>query len=179
MRRLPNILSFSRIGLSLALLLASEKPLAFTALYLLCGVTDVLDGYLARKWQAESRLGSKLDSLGDFIFWAMVFWLLCQSDIVYEPYLFWLLTPVVLLRGINLIITRLKFNQWGMLHTYGNKAAGLLLYIAVPACYIAEHIPVAVGVLVGAAALLSAAEECAILLAAKKYNPDEKSFFIK
>lgn len=90
-----------------------------------------------------------------------------------------MLAPVVLLRGINFIITRLKFSQWGMLHTYGNKAAGLLLYIAVPACYLMGHISVMAGVLVGAAALLSGAEECVILLATKKYSPDKKGLFIK
>lgn len=87
MRRLPNILSFLRIGLSPALLFVSRQPLAFTALYLLCGITDVLDGYLARKWQAESRLGAKLDSLGDFIFWVVMFWLFFRLDMVYESYL--------------------------------------------------------------------------------------------
>lgn len=40
----------------------------FWAVYLLCGLSDMLDGALARRLKAESELGSKLDSLGDLAF---------------------------------------------------------------------------------------------------------------
>jgi len=40
----------------------------FITCYLLCGISDILDGYLARKLKAQSALGSNLDTFADFIF---------------------------------------------------------------------------------------------------------------
>lgn len=37
-------------------------------LYSLCGVTDVLDGFLARKLHTESKAGEWLDSFADLFF---------------------------------------------------------------------------------------------------------------
>lgn len=174
MKQLPNFLSVCRILFSLGLLAAANWPVGFASIYLLCGISDVLDGYLARKWHAESRLGSILDSLGDFIFWAVVFYMFIHTGITVQSYLLWILAAVILLRGINFVITRYKFCRWGLLHTCGNKAAGLLLYLLLPVCYVLKEIPVEIGLILGIAALLSSAEECAILLAAKEYDENRK-----
>lgn len=174
-KMLPNILSLCRIGLSLALLYAANRPICFIVLYLLCGLSDTLDGTLARKWHAESKLGAKLDSLGDLVFWAVVFYLLFHAGIVIQPYLLWIIAAVILLRVVNAAITRRKFHQLGMIHTYGNKAVGLLLYLLLPVCHVLKSIPVAVGLILGFAALLSAIEECVLLLTSKEYNADLKS----
>ena len=68
MKHIPNILSASRISLCLPLLLADAMTLPFWVLYLIAGLTDMLDGFLARRWRVESKLGAKLDSLADFVF---------------------------------------------------------------------------------------------------------------
>src|SRR5581483_3817455 len=68
---LPNILSFLRIPL--ALFLFVENPiLRFTCIVLAC-VSDVLDGFLARKAQKVSTLGTFLDPITDkfFVFTAL------------------------------------------------------------------------------------------------------------
>ena len=36
--------------------------------YLIAGLTDMLDGILARRWGVESKFGARLDSLADFVF---------------------------------------------------------------------------------------------------------------
>lgn len=174
MKQLPNFLSICRIGFSLVLLVIANRPAGFVSIYLLCGISDVLDGYLARKWHVESRLGSKLDSLGDFIFWVVVFYLFFHADITIQPYLLWILVAVILLRGVNFIITRCKFHQWSMMHPYGNKAAGLQLYLLLPVCYVLKEIPIAIGLILGIAALLSAMEEFVILLTTKEYDENRK-----
>jgi cardiolipin synthase len=33
--------------------------------FLFCGITDGLDGWIARRWNAQSRLGAMLDPIGD------------------------------------------------------------------------------------------------------------------
>jgi len=67
MKRIPNLLSASRIALCLPLLMVDAMTVPFWVLYLIAGLTDMLDGFLARRWGAESRLGARLDSLTEFL----------------------------------------------------------------------------------------------------------------
>ena len=63
---LPNIISLLRIPL--LFFFCTEDPLwRFCAIALAC-ITDMLDGYLSRKWGLSSRLGAVLDPLADKIF---------------------------------------------------------------------------------------------------------------
>lgn len=64
---LPNIITLSRvIALVLGFILfIKEKMIAAICLYIYGSVSDALDGYLARKWNAYTRLGSYLDAISD------------------------------------------------------------------------------------------------------------------
>lgn len=66
-KHLPNLLSAARmVAMPFILMVAfqGERPLFFLLLAL-SQFTDFLDGYLARRLNAQSRLGAKLDILGD------------------------------------------------------------------------------------------------------------------
>ena len=65
---IANIITVSRIFLSLCLFVLSPSSVPFAVLYLLCGVTDVLDGFVARKLHTESEKGGMLDSTADLFF---------------------------------------------------------------------------------------------------------------
>lgn len=69
---LPTLLSILRVLFAIFLLFAGN-PAGFATCHLICGISDVLDGWVARHWRLESRLGAKLDSLGDFDFWTVIF----------------------------------------------------------------------------------------------------------
>ena len=64
LKAIPNVLSLLRLIGAAAL---AFLPLGggFWAVYLLCGLSDMIDGALARRLKAVSELGSRLDSLGD------------------------------------------------------------------------------------------------------------------
>ncbi|MFQ3651447.1 MAG: CDP-diacylglycerol--glycerol-3-phosphate 3-phosphatidyltransferase [Gemmataceae bacterium] len=66
-KSIPNVLTLSRLGLSLALfaLIAWEYWLAALLVFVLAALTDWLDGYLARLLNAGSALGRMLDPLVD------------------------------------------------------------------------------------------------------------------
>ena len=68
---IANIITVSRMLFSLSLLAFSPTSYTFAALYLLCGVTDALDGFAARKLHTESEKGEVLDSAADLIFSAV------------------------------------------------------------------------------------------------------------
>ncbi len=89
---LPNILTLSRIAALplLAFLLwwpnwQSGYGLAFV-LYVLMGITDYFDGYLARTSGAVSRLGIFLDPIADKIMVATVILTLTAQGILRGPY---------------------------------------------------------------------------------------------
>jgi phosphatidylglycerophosphate synthase len=65
---LPNCISALRIAMVPVLLtLAWRRSAVFTALLALSLMTDILDGYLARRLHQQTRLGAQLDSWGDFL----------------------------------------------------------------------------------------------------------------
>ena len=47
-RHIPNMVTLSRIPMAVALPFVQSSPTVFWALYLLCGLSDVLDGAVAR-----------------------------------------------------------------------------------------------------------------------------------
>lgn len=175
-KNLPNILSMARIACALAMLLASG--LSFFVLYAFCGVSDVLDGYFARKLKATSHLGAKLDSLADFLFWGIVLIKSIPFFLEKSSFLLILLASItILIRLANLLVTRKKFMQWGMIHTLGNKISGITLYCLLPFCLFLGRIPTWASLSAGLIAILSATEELLILLKVSLYDANCTSFF--
>ena len=67
-RYVANIITSLRIVFSILLLMFPAFSSAFYAMYLAGGITDMIDGAVARKTNSVSSFGSRLDSLADFIF---------------------------------------------------------------------------------------------------------------
>ncbi len=63
---IPTIITFSRILIiPLFILVATTDPLLGAAIFAIASVTDLLDGYLARKQKQITKLGILLDPLAD------------------------------------------------------------------------------------------------------------------
>jgi cardiolipin synthase len=64
---IPNVISVLRILLVLptVLALANEQYVLALLLFTVAGISDGLDGYIAKRFHYESRLGSILDPLAD------------------------------------------------------------------------------------------------------------------
>ena len=82
---IPNLLTFSRIIVIPALVAVFYIPgkwgyLLSAGLFLYAGVTDYLDGYLARFWQVTSGLGRFLDPIADKLLVATALMLLVGAD---------------------------------------------------------------------------------------------------
>ena len=99
MLSLPNLLTLSRILAVpiLVFLLWRPAPVDYAitfVLYCVVGLTDYLDGYLARAWGSISRLGQFLDPIADKIMVAAVIVMLISSRKA---------NPVPEIAGLNLI----------------------------------------------------------------------------
>ena len=70
-KNLANIITMMRVVLSLPLLLSEPLSPSFYILYCLCGLSDMVDGFVARRTNSESRFGERIDSLADIVFVAV------------------------------------------------------------------------------------------------------------
>jgi CDP-diacylglycerol--glycerol-3-phosphate 3-phosphatidyltransferase len=100
--RLPNLLSLSRIALAPVIGYFISRGdqtgnLAAIGLLILAGITDGLDGYLARRWHQVSSLGIALDPIADKILAAILVIFL----ILYRGFPVWLAVIIV---GRDLVI---------------------------------------------------------------------------
>ena len=68
---MANIITASRILLSIALLFCPAFSPAFYVLYVAGGASDMIDGAVARKTGTAGKLGSRLDTIADFVFTAV------------------------------------------------------------------------------------------------------------
>lgn len=101
-RHIPNIITLSRIPMAVALPFVQSSSAVFWALYLLCGLSDVLDGAVARLAGTVSRLGERLDTIADIIFVAV--WMLLFIPAVNVGNWLWIWTGVIaLIKVVNVI----------------------------------------------------------------------------
>ncbi len=145
-------------------------------LYAFCGLSDILDGVIARKYGCASALGATLDSIADFVFVAAALFALIPA----LPWEKWMLVwagGIALVRLMSLGTGWIKFHTFAFLHTYANKAAGAALYVMpllVPLWGLA--VPAAIAC---AIASLSAAEELVILVKSASLDRDTPGLFWK
>ena len=176
-KQIPNILSICRIGFSGMLLLLFGSPILFLTFYLLAGITDIADGYIARKYGWTSRTGALLDSVADAFFFLCIILIICRNyPIIITDNLLWLIL-ILSFKLLSLIIGFIRFRKVVSIHTIANKVIGLLLFFSVPLIFFAIS-----GLFIKAIfiiALLPAIEEFLIVLSCKKLNRNRKSLFSK
>ena len=63
---IPNSITILRIIGAITLIFLEPLSVPFLIVYGVCGSTDAVDGFIARKFHVESRLGSVLDTICDF-----------------------------------------------------------------------------------------------------------------
>ena len=134
MKRLPNVISVLRIAGSLGLLFCDVAGWLFWVLYALCGISDMVDGWLARKLHVETKAGAVCDSVSDIVFVAC-----CAIRVL--PVLeipVWLCIwagVIVSIKIVNQISARAVFKRFCFPHTAANKLTGFLLFLTVPTMF--------------------------------------------
>jgi phosphatidylglycerophosphate synthase len=78
---IPNYLTFARIALTPAIgyMIVHQQHYAALGLLGIAGITDLLDGYIARRFNQKTSLGSTLDPLADKLLMTTLTVALCQS----------------------------------------------------------------------------------------------------
>jgi CDP-diacylglycerol--glycerol-3-phosphate 3-phosphatidyltransferase len=131
----PNLLSMLRLALVpvLAILAITNQAVGFLVLLAFSLISDVLDGYLARKLQQTSELGAHLDSWGDLLTYAvMILGLyLIWPSIFSDQAIFLFAAMLSYILSVALALNR--FGSYPSYHTWGAKLAAVLI---APAYYL-------------------------------------------
>jgi phosphatidylglycerophosphate synthase len=137
-RHLPNVLSVLRIAAApvLVWLALTGHERAFAAVLVPALVTDIVDGYLARRLGLTTALGALLDSVADLL----LFGVATLGVFRFHPELLvehravgllllacWLLEPLVALA---------RYGRISSFHTYASKVAAYLLGITVAVLFL-------------------------------------------
>lgn len=174
MNNIPNWITGSRMILALLLLLPKPLSAVYLTVYLLCGLSDVLDGVIARKTGTTSVRGARLDSVADLIFIGTVLFTLIPVLKLDGGLVIWI-AVIGAVKLASILTGFLKFGVFAGIHTYGNKATGILVFmIPLMLPFVQPSLPVAV---VCTVATLAAIEEWMILLLSSRLEPDRKGLF--
>ena len=134
MKHIPNILSAFRLAGAVCLLFIDPAGAAFWVIYGLCGVSDMADGYLARRLHAESKAGAVLDSVADICF--VVCCAIRLLPVLQIPTWLWIWAGVIVaIKLVNQVSALIVCKGFRFPHTMANKLTGLLLFIAVPTVF--------------------------------------------
>jgi len=168
-KQIANILTSVRIFLALILLTFSGLNTGFVVLFSICGITDLIDGPVARVTGSQSSFGAKLDTVGDVLtYFAMVKILILEKVITYRT-LLWFAVPLLGM-FVSGFIGRVKFHTFVFTHTALSKVFGVGCFL-VPFSVFSG----AVSILLTAlwfVACLAATEMIAIQIIANHADPD-------
>lgn len=173
-KRLPDTLTVLRIPLSLSLLFIKAFSIQFYIMYSLCILTDILDGYFARRFKCSTRHGQVLDSFGDFILIVVLFYIVLSHIKLPFGFVFWgFMIALVKLVSINAGI--IKHRRIYTVHSALNKMTGAVFFVFV---FLVNTVSVyfACGILCCIATVASI-EELLIILISKKVHGNIKSIF--
>ncbi len=136
----PNMISVLRllgVPLFLWLVLVPQALAAALGVLAAAGLSDWLDGKIARAWNQTSRLGTLLDPMADRLYILAVVFGLAWRDII--P---WWLMAILVLRDVLIIgaLPVLRYYGYGPLPVnFAGKAATLCLLYAFPLLFLAGY----------------------------------------
>ncbi|WML33533.1 CDP-alcohol phosphatidyltransferase family protein [Clostridium sp. OS1-26] len=176
MKAIPNYISISRIIFSLILIYIKPLSVAFYAIYIICGFSDIMDGFIARKTGTASKLGAKIDSMADMIMASVLLIVLYPIVNPTTEIVIWIIL-IAIIRLAAMVVAMKKYKTFASIHTYGNKITGIVLFIF-PICipYINTTLLIYI---ICVLASISATEELIIQLTSSQLQLNKKSIFVK
>ena len=125
---IANIITSSRIIFSLPLLFIPLSSAWFYVFYLFCGLTDMIDGTIARKMEAVSKFGARLDTVADFVF--MFVCSIKMLPLIHIPVWLWVwIIIVALIKIFNIALVFIHKKKLISIHSVLNKATGFALFL--------------------------------------------------
>jgi phosphatidylglycerophosphate synthase len=149
-----------------------EMTRALGIVLAVAGLTDVLDGPVARRTGITSKYGAQLDSVADILLMASIFWwfvLLVPEFFVDNaiPLIVWAVLGIA-----ALVVTLVRFGRLGNLHLYSAKVAGVLGHLFAVSLFVLGSYAPAFFMVAVTAAIVASAET--LLVALTRSQVDER-----
>jgi len=129
LKHLPNAITISRILLTITLIFIPPLTRLSIFIFLLAGVTDMVDGKLARSIKdAHSELGAELDSIADMLLVIVTVFVIMPAMNLWA----WLWPGILIALGFKLMSAvpgLVKHRKVFFLHTIANKVLAMILFI--------------------------------------------------
>ena len=127
-KQIANIITSCRILGSIGLLCCPVYSACFYGLYLFCGLTDMVDGTIARKTNSVSKTGARLDTVADIVFVAVCFAKILP--LIQLPFWLWFwIVVIAVIKTVNIVLGLVRSKKLVSVHTLLNKATGFLLFL--------------------------------------------------
>ena len=124
---IANIITGIRVAFSLPLLFIPITSVWFYILYLFCGLTDMIDGAIARKTGSVSKFGARLDTASDFVF--MLVCTIKVLPLIHIPVWLWVwITLIALIKIFNITLVFIRKKKLISIHSVLNKITGFALF---------------------------------------------------
>ena len=146
--------------MSIILLVPETFYTSFNIIYIYCGISDMLDGYIARLTNSETKFGERLDSVSDIVFVIVVviktlpFLDLSKEIIIWVIFIFFI-------KIFNVIYSYVNYKRIEFPHTILNKLIGFILFIT--PFIIVNNNSIIIEIIICSVATLAAIDENIIL----------------
>lgn len=171
---LSNCITFIRIIGSMCLVFIEPCTSTFYVVYSICGLSDAVDGHVARKTNTVSEFGSKLDSVADMLFYTVMLIKIFPRLLKLLPsYVWYLLCAALITRLASYIIAAIKYKKFASQHTYLNKLTGFSVFAA--PYVIALPFGDIICIVITCIGLLASIEELLIHITQNEYLPERKT----
>ena len=128
MKRIANCISVSRIIMSILLIWTKAFSVPFFIIYSYCGLSDIADGFFARKYNSESILGEKIDSLADVVFVSATMVKIIPSLNLSKEIIIWIIA-IATIKFFGIMYGFIFYKKIIFLHTMANKITGFALFV--------------------------------------------------
>lgn len=125
---IANLVTLCRIVFSLIMLFFPVFSSMFYVWYIMAGITDMIDGTIARKLGTESDFGGKLDTVADIIFVASAAYKVLPALDINIVIWIWI-GAIAVIKVINVISGYVMKKQFVAIHSLANKITGAVLFL--------------------------------------------------
>ena len=124
-KNIANMITGVRILGSILLAFVPVFSVPFYAVYLICGLSDMVDGTIARETNSSSSFGARLDTVADSLFAAVSL----AKLLPYIPVPGWIwIVAIALIKTANIGLGLIRNKRLVSVHSAMNKVTGGLLF---------------------------------------------------
>ncbi len=125
---MANIITGIRIVISVVLLFCPVFSPVFYIFYITAGVTDMVDGAVARRTGTVSEFGSRLDTVADIVFVAVCLMKLLPV-LHFSVWIYIWIGIIVFIKVVNIAAGFFSQKEFISVHSIMNKVTGVLLFV--------------------------------------------------